>query len=94
MGGILGKLIAGLASWKYRYMVGFAMVGRGEFAYLVSGTAQSLNIISDKLYALIVWTLLIAVMVAPIAFEKVLAMFCAGKPKTNIKYFTIQVCFL
>ena len=55
----IGKLLAGLMSWKHKYVVGFAMVGRGEFAYLVAGTAQELGMVSDKLYAIIVWALLV-----------------------------------
>ena len=35
------KLLAGAIAGREKWVVGFAMVGRGEFAYLVAQTAQS-----------------------------------------------------
>ena len=35
------KVFAGFPTWKDKWIVGFAMVGRGEFAYLVAQTAQA-----------------------------------------------------
>jgi len=38
---IIGKVIAGLHTGEYRWVIGFAMVGRGEFAYLVAESSKS-----------------------------------------------------
>merc|ERR1719334_724775 len=38
---IIGKVVAGLHTGEYRWVIGFAMVGRGEFAYLVAETSTS-----------------------------------------------------
>ena len=91
---IIGKLVAGLASWKFKYIVGFAMVGRGEFAYLVAQTAKAQNLISKELYAIIVWALLIAVFVAPIFFRIVLKKAFEHEIKSDIQYFQILVEFV
>ncbi len=48
------------------------MVGRGEFAYVVAAKALSLKLLDEELYAVVVWALLIAVVVAPMAFGYVL----------------------
>jgi hypothetical protein len=36
----LTKIFAGITTGPEKWVVGFAMVGRGEFAYLVAQTAQ------------------------------------------------------
>merc|ERR1719411_1324250 len=38
---ILGKVVAGLHTGEYRWVIGFAMVGRGEFAYLVAESSKN-----------------------------------------------------
>lgn len=77
--GILGKVIAGIAL-KKRWVVGWAMVGRGEFAFLVAQTLKETifqdteeAFLSEEGFAVSVWALLIATIVAPIAFGIVLA---------------------
>jgi len=88
--GIAGKVISGVASWEYKFIVGVAMVGRGEFAYLVGANAISLDLISDKLYSIVVWSLLIAVIISPLAFKNVLRNQFKNQIKSGIKYFKIQ----
>jgi len=98
LAGVAGKLVSGMVCHKEnRYTVGFAMVGRGEFAYLVAEKAKTLELISAELYATIVWALLLAVIAAPIAFGYVLkkkqqrerkARICGGG--AGVKLFTIK----
>ena len=91
--GIIGKVMSGFAyykQWNYKYIIGFAMVGRGEFAYLVAGTSRSLNLIGKELYAILVWALLIAVIIAPIAFKYVLQNSFKQRIKSGVKWFTIK----
>ena len=88
---VLGKLLAGLCAWKYKWVVGVAMVGRGEFAYLVAQQAKANNLLTEELYAVVVWALLLAVVIAPLAFRSVLDYTFADKAQTGIKYFMIQV---
>merc|ERR1719320_145191 len=38
---ILGKVVSGIHTGEFRWVIGFAMVGRGEFAYLVAETSKS-----------------------------------------------------
>lgn len=87
--GIVGKVLAGIAL-KKRWVVGiislefivlgWAMVGRGEFAFLVAQTLKETEFqdtgetfISDEGFGVAVWALLLATIIAPIAFGFVLA---------------------
>mmetsp|Transcript_9475 Transcript_9475/g.10795 ORF Transcript_9475/g.10795 Transcript_9475/m.10795 type:complete len:404 (+) Transcript_9475:2-1213(+) len=77
---ILGKVLSGFFSGGRRWVVGWAMVGRGEFAFLVAETLRSTEFVSvDKpflstdAFGVSVWALLFATVIAPIAFGIVLA---------------------
>eukprot|EP00924_Labyrinthula_sp_SR-Ha-C_P007448 augustus_masked-scaffold_24-processed-gene-3.45-mRNA-1 protein AED:1.00 eAED:1.00 QI:0/-1/0/0/-1/1/1/0/668 len=83
--GIIGKVMSGMALRK-RWVVGWAMVGRGEFAFLVAQTLRETpfeaeenddgtfnNFIDDEAFAIACWALILATFVAPIAFGIVLA---------------------
>jgi len=109
---IIGKVVAGLHTGEYRWVIGFAMVGRGEFAYLVAETAKSTcflgtgstthdrrlmeledceqHLMSEKVFAVVVWALLLATIVAPNAFSYVLKKAFAGKTRSGIEQFTIK----
>eukprot|EP01083_Nonionella_stella_P093718 262717_1 len=90
--GVLGKVLSGFVCRpQYRYIIGFAMVGRGEFAYLVAAEAnKTLELIDDDLYAIVVWALLIAVIIAPIAFGSVLQNAFKQNTQSGIKWFKIK----
>merc|ERR550534_2004281 len=60
-----GKVFAGIFAGKWKWVIGFAMVGRGEFAYLVADNIVEKEIISTKVYAICVWALVLAVIVGP-----------------------------
>eukprot|EP00033_Pygsuia_biforma_P003595 GCRY01003937.1.p1 GENE.GCRY01003937.1~~GCRY01003937.1.p1 ORF type:complete len:505 (+),score=169.80 GCRY01003937.1:94-1608(+) len=68
-----------------RYVVGWAMVGRGEFGFLVSATAletvvdgqyyangEEKMLMTDETYAIVLWALLLSTILAPIAFAEAL----------------------
>lgn len=75
---------------KLRLVVGFAMVGRGEFAFLVAETALGKGAFGKETYAIIIWALLLCVIGAPIGFNYVLKKAFAEKPKSGIHSFTLH----
>jgi Kef-type K+ transport system membrane component KefB len=67
-------------------MVGFAMVGRGEFAYLVAEISKSTTygasrkkMLSESIYAVVLWALIWSTIFAPIAFKWALQIYSSGK---------------
>eukprot|EP00211_Chloroparvula_japonica_P004503 CAMPEP_0119135526 /NCGR_PEP_ID=MMETSP1310-20130426/19460_1 /TAXON_ID=464262 /ORGANISM="Genus nov. species nov., Strain RCC2339" /LENGTH=660 /DNA_ID=CAMNT_0007126419 /DNA_START=1 /DNA_END=1983 /DNA_ORIENTATION=+ len=75
----LGKLLSGFWMKRIRWIVGSAMLGRGEFAYLVAETAKTTinastgeSMLSEDAYAAVVWALLVATIVAPFLFKYLL----------------------
>jgi len=109
---VIGKVAAGLHTGEYRWVIGFAMVGRGEFAYLVAETSKSTcynssgdtdhdrrldevdgcnaYLMSEEVFAVVVWALLLATIVAPSAFSYVLKKAFAGKTRSGIEQFMIK----
>jgi len=89
------------------WVIGFAMVGRGEFAYLVAETSKSTCfygnsdheidrrlievgsckkfLMSEGCFAVVVWALLFATIMAPNAFQYVLKKAFAGKTRSGIE---------
>lgn len=68
-------MISALPVGKDRVLVGWAMVGRGEFAFLVAEVAISTvrdngePMLGEDAYAVVVWALLISTVVAPFTFR-------------------------
>lgn len=69
------KLVSGVLVGDERWVVGIAMMARGEFAYLVAEEAHSLEMISDMEFSVVVWALLWATVLTPLIFDKVLKKF-------------------
>merc|ERR1719359_1340359 len=91
-GGILGKVLAGVTTGKYRWVIGFAMVGRGEFAFYVANFANAkLNLFdgNDMLYAQLNWALFFTVLFGPMFFKQVLNYTFRDKELSGIQMFTI-----
>ena len=94
---VVAKLTSGLALGKNRWVVGWAMVGRGEFAYLVADTAQQLTnesgerMMSRDVYVAVMWALLIATVVAPVTFRHVLLQSFKNEFKSGIRKFTVRM---
>jgi Kef-type K+ transport system membrane component KefB len=66
------KVLCGPFMGPARWVIGWAMVGRAEFAYFIAIMAKSLNMIEDKLFAVLIWALLYATILAPLVFRFVL----------------------
>jgi len=69
---ILTKVICGPFMGDSRWVIGWAMVGRAEFAYFIGIMAKSMKMMSDELFAILVWALIYATIFAPLIFKKVL----------------------
>ena len=63
-----GKLLCGVFTGDIRWVVGVAMMARGEFAYLVAEQANHLDMLEDNQFAIILWALLWATLLAPVMF--------------------------
>ncbi|CAE8582489.1 unnamed protein product [Polarella glacialis] len=70
---VLTKVICAPFMGGPRWVIGWAMVGRAEFAYFIAIMSKSLNMMEDKLFAILVWALIYATIFAPLIFRKVLA---------------------
>jgi len=85
---ILTKVICGPFMGETRWVIGWAMVGRAEFAYFIAIMAKSLNMMSPDLFAILVWALIYATIFAPLIFREVLKRYMATQnggesPKKN-----------
>jgi len=84
----LGKVVSGVFVGRHRWVVGTAMMGRGEFAYLVAQTALitpfrafsgggdvagEATMLSPDAYTSVVWALLTATVLTPFLFKLLLS---------------------
>lgn len=62
------------ACWigEERWVVGWAMCGRAEFAFLIAAMGKTGGLLSSDLYSITIWALLLATICAPIGFQKTL----------------------
>lgn len=81
---ILTKVVCAFFMGPPRFVIGWAMVGRAEFAYLIAQMAYAGNMMSQDVYALTIWALLWATIVAPFVFRAVLERY----GKTHLKPLT------
>lgn len=72
---ILTKVLCAPFMGKPKWVIGWAMVGRAEFAYFIAIMAKSLRMIDDSLFAILIWALLYATVFAPLIFRNVLAKY-------------------
>jgi hypothetical protein len=72
---IATKVLCGPFMGSSRWVIGWAMVGRAEFAYFIAIQAKAVNMIPDDLFAILIWSLLYATIFAPLIFRKVLAKY-------------------
>lgn len=80
---ILTKVIAGCCMGDAKFVIGWAMVGRAEFAYLIAEMAKSGGILSNEMFAIVIWSLLYATIIAPIVFKIVLGKYVIAQAKAN-----------
>ncbi|CAD7945502.1 unnamed protein product [Amoebophrya sp. A120] len=69
---ILPKLLCAFWDKQDRFVIGWAMVGRAEFAYLIAEMGKAARLIGDDLFAQLIWALLCATITAPLGFSYML----------------------
>jgi len=52
-----------------KWVIGWAMVGRAEFAYLIAQMALSSNMMDEESFSIVIWALLYATIFAPFVFR-------------------------
>jgi Kef-type K+ transport system membrane component KefB len=63
---IIGKVAGGLAlKEKYRFVIGLAMVPRGEVGLIFAAVGQSLGVLSEQVFSVIVMTVLLTTIIGP-----------------------------
>merc|ERR1712137_449481 len=82
---ILTKACCGPFMGKPRWVIGWAMVGRAEFAYFIAIMAKSLKMMDDTLFAILIWSLLYATILAPLIFRRVLMRYQAAEKGSQAK---------
>merc|ERR1711966_50249 len=55
-----------------RWVIGWAMVGRAEFAYLIAQMAKTAQLLDDHMYSVTIWALVVSTFTAPTGFMRVL----------------------
>merc|ERR1712187_1044517 len=85
---VLTKVLCGPFMGDSRWVIGWAMVGRAEFAYFIAIMAKALKMMDDKLFAILIWSLIYATIFAPLIFRKVLTAFMQreGKPSPRLEH--------
>merc|ERR1712060_1042626 len=89
MGGpcIATKVFCAVFMGKSRWVIGWAMVGRAEFAYLIAQMGLAGGMMDQKLFSIVIWALLWATVFAPLVFTRVLKQFI----KNNSSDFSPEV---
>eukprot|EP00397_Hematodinium_sp_SG-2012_P001177 GEMP01001178.1.p1 GENE.GEMP01001178.1~~GEMP01001178.1.p1 ORF type:complete len:938 (+),score=99.91 GEMP01001178.1:255-3068(+) len=89
------KLAAGAFMKDVKWVVGWAMCGRAEFAYLIAGQAKTENILDNDQFVIVIWALLWATMSAPLMFSLALKRYNATQKRLSLKIRDqeAQVCF-
>jgi Kef-type K+ transport system membrane component KefB len=80
---IATKVVSGICMGDAKFVIGWAMVGRAEFAYLIAEMAKSGGILSNEMFVIIIWALLYATIIAPIVFKKVLGNYVIKQAAAN-----------
>merc|ERR1719433_2194451 len=80
---ILMKVLCAPFMGKPRFVIGWAMVGRAEFAYFIAIMAKSLKMMDDSLFAILIWSLVYATIFAPLIFRCVLKRYMAVEAGQN-----------
>eukprot|EP00405_Crypthecodinium_cohnii_P049599 CAMPEP_0206602224 /NCGR_PEP_ID=MMETSP0325_2-20121206/47244_1 /ASSEMBLY_ACC=CAM_ASM_000347 /TAXON_ID=2866 /ORGANISM="Crypthecodinium cohnii, Strain Seligo" /LENGTH=618 /DNA_ID=CAMNT_0054114639 /DNA_START=132 /DNA_END=1988 /DNA_ORIENTATION=+ len=69
---ILSKVLCAPFMGDSRFVIGWAMVGRAEFAYLIGQMAAASGLMDAKVFSIVIWALLYATVFAPFIFRVVL----------------------
>lgn len=71
---VIGKLACGLGMaprWADGVAVGAAMLGRGEFGFLIGAAAHADGLLSETEFAAVTWGVLVPTLMAPVVFKMV-----------------------
>merc|ERR1740129_1694157 len=66
-----------------RWVIGWAMVGRAEFAYLIAQMALSSNMLDPESFSIVIWALLYATVFAPFIFRYLLNKYVARQKEAG-----------
>merc|ERR1740120_497714 len=69
---VLTKVLCAPCMGNARWVIGWAMVGREEFAYLIAPMAAAGNMMDEATFSVVIWALLYATILAPFIFRYVL----------------------
>mmetsp|Transcript_17971 Transcript_17971/g.33738 ORF Transcript_17971/g.33738 Transcript_17971/m.33738 type:complete len:632 (+) Transcript_17971:96-1991(+) len=69
---ILTKVCCAPFMGEAKWVIGWAMVGRAEFAYLIAQMAAAANMLDKDMFSIVIWALLWATIFAPFIFRYVL----------------------
>merc|ERR1719346_421071 len=69
---ILTKVCCAPFMGPAKWVIGWAMVGRAEFAYLIAQMAAAGNMMDEKTFSIVIWALLYATIFAPFIFRYLL----------------------
>jgi len=76
--GVFGKMICGIGTYPKHMQdglaVGVAMLGRGEFGFLIASQAKTLDMINETQYAAAVWGVVVPTFLTPILFGPIFDM--------------------
>eukprot|EP00930_Biecheleria_cincta_P066875 TRINITY_DN5319_c0_g1_i5.p1 TRINITY_DN5319_c0_g1~~TRINITY_DN5319_c0_g1_i5.p1 ORF type:complete len:635 (+),score=115.96 TRINITY_DN5319_c0_g1_i5:100-2004(+) len=64
---------------KARFVIGWAMVGRAEFAYLIAQMALAAGMMDQATFSMVIWALLYATIFAPFVFRYLLNRYVAAE---------------
>ena len=71
---VLSKVVTGVwAGTAVRWVVGWAMVGRGELGFVMAEEGYESGVTSRLTFSVTVWALLLATLLSPVALRYVLA---------------------
>jgi len=81
---ILTKVLCAFFMGDSRWVIGFAMVGRGEFAYLIAQMTAAAGMMGPEAYSIVIWALLWPTFFATFFFRFVLSRY-ALEPRAEVE---------
>jgi Kef-type K+ transport system membrane component KefB len=76
---VLTKVLCAPFMGPPRWIIGWAMVGRAEFAYLIAQMAFAGDMINEETFSIVIWALLYATILAPAVFRTLLNRYIASR---------------
>jgi Kef-type K+ transport system membrane component KefB len=67
------KVCTGVFDWENKWMIGWAMVGRGELGFVMAEQAYSDALTSKLTFSVTVWALLLSTLISPVVFRYILS---------------------